>query len=225
MKLKHLVFGFIYTVAAAVYLFAYHILNLIIDEFGSKFSIISVPGVLIPVGLAIGIVFIMKNYISATWLKRLFLAGSLIFIAMPFANSVSKLAMNQANAVNPVVHAELKKRFNETMQSASTGTVIDFAAISDFEWDRMIVFGPYSTSSQINEKLGYTWTRSSLLLSNETDYMILFVHNGKVVQYLMYDGSMDSALLETFLPKSVKLVYEKPADMQHDRVHLKPYKN
>ena len=70
--------------------------------------------------------------------------------------------------------------------------VIDISKITDFEWEELFVFRPYTTGNQINESLGIKWsdeTKSSVVES-ESYSLFVFMDKGKVV-------------LDIFVPRSI----------------------
>ncbi|ULL16069.1 hypothetical protein DVH26_17410 [Paenibacillus sp. H1-7] len=223
MTIKRIIASLIYAVLAAIYLYGYKLLNLIIDEFDSSFSMISVTGILLPFGLAVVVMVIVSSCFRSVRMKSAFIGLSLLLFLTPVLYSVSKLTANERQAVNPLRQAELAKRFKEALRGGTDGAPISMASVAPFDWDRLIVFGPYVSPSEVNGKLGYTWTRSSFLNSNETDYTILFVNNGKVVQSLYFAGSVDPAILGTFWPNDVMLAVDNQQGTFR-LPHLKKYK-
>jgi hypothetical protein len=86
----------------------------------------------------------------------------------------------------------LANNFETAVSRYQTGdlSVIDFSTLTDFTWDRVYIFGPYSSSKYINNKLGRYWICSHNV---ETRYfghisLIVFVENGHVVDYLHFPG-------------------------------------
>src|SRR5262249_3021890 len=63
------------------------------------------------------------------------------------------------------------------------GTVVDFAEIAPFEWDRVYVFGPYTPEEHIQKCLGFEWEsagRSSINSSKRAN-LVVFVRGSEVV--------------------------------------------
>ena len=63
------------------------------------------------------------------------------------------------------------------------GTVIDFAEVAPFAWDRVFIFHPYTPSREIDACLGFHWGgagRSSIEFSDGIN-LVVFVRNGAVV--------------------------------------------
>ncbi|MEK1832268.1 hypothetical protein AAAC51_35400 [Priestia megaterium] len=48
----------------------------------------------------------------------------------------------------------------KTNQSKEEASILDFNELCDFRWDKVYVFGPETTRSEVNEKLGFTWSEA-----------------------------------------------------------------
>ena len=68
---------------------------------------------------------------------------------------------------------------------ASGATSFDFAADPAFVWDRMYVFGCYSSRASVEKALGFSWPDFSKTTIESSDSVVLvaFVQNGKVVAW------------------------------------------
>jgi sensor histidine kinase YesM len=75
-------------------------------------------------------------------------------------------------------------------------SVIDFSSLTDFTWDRLFIFGPYTSSKTINNNLGTYWPCSHFTRIFYIDSMSLFVftNNGHVVQHLDFPRTMKEYL-------------------------------
>jgi hypothetical protein len=65
------------------------------------------------------------------------------------------------------------------------GTVVDFAEIAPFAWDRVYVFGPYTSPEHIDTCLGFPWptaSRSSINSSKGRN-LVVFVQGERVVRW------------------------------------------
>src|SRR5690348_5682657 len=81
----------------------------------------------------------------------------------------------------------LIKAFERSAQAANTSTnaVITVSALTDFQWDNLFVFGPYTTVEKIQSQLGYRWADAEKTHINLSDTfsLLVFVKDGKVVRY------------------------------------------
>ena len=132
--------------------------------------------------------------------KRLFF----LIIVLTFMAGVAYLALS---LFGPRVYVEpesvrinrqkLETLISNEISSYKTGetSVIDFSAIKmPFSWDRLYVFGPYTTSSKIDKVLGKSWNDKlcvTTIIGNDGIALLIFTNNGQVVQCLDYgrDGN------------------------------------
>ena len=68
--------------------------------------------------------------------------------------------------------------------SSNDSRPIDFAQITDFDWDRVYCFNAYSGQSGIEKTLGFSWPGlgGSEVEMSEGVTLIVFVKNGRVVR-------------------------------------------
>jgi hypothetical protein len=80
-------------------------------------------------------------------------------------------------------------------------TVVDFAKVAPFAWDRVFIFPPYTTREQIDSSLGFHWAgaRWSAVQNYEGWNLLVFVHDGAVVCWFDH-GRLDGDLMH--LPDS-----------------------
>jgi hypothetical protein len=66
------------------------------------------------------------------------------------------------------------------------GAVLRMADLTEFPWDRLYVFVPYTTPAQIERELGLPcpWTRRASIESRDDVALLLFVHDGRVTRHL-----------------------------------------
>lgn len=66
--------------------------------------------------------------------------------------------------------------------------VVDFSSITTFSWDRLYIFGPYTSSEKIDSILGSFWigSRFTSIKSSDRITLLVFTKNGRVVQYLEF---------------------------------------
>jgi len=79
------------------------------------------------------------------------------------------------------------KAFQRAAEAAlhSNERIVDISAVTDFEWDTMYVFGPYTPVETIDSQLGFDWpgAEKTHIYSSDTFYLLVFVKNQKVVKY------------------------------------------
>jgi len=68
------------------------------------------------------------------------------------------------------------------------GTVIDFAQVAPFSWDRLYIFGPYTAPKHVDTCLGFHWPeywRTSIRDSKRVN-LVVFVRGGEVVHWFEF---------------------------------------
>lgn len=76
---------------------------------------------------------------------------------------------------------------------ASDGQVIDFTEAVSFDWDRVFIFGPYTSPDRIDECLGFKWhaKKYSGIDSSRATNLVVFVRNDQVVCWFDHPRSQD----------------------------------
>jgi len=64
--------------------------------------------------------------------------------------------------------------------------------LDTFTWDRLYIFGPYTSPSSIQERLGKNWSPDRPFdLSLDIFVLLVFTDNGEIVQHVMYPRGPD----------------------------------
>ena len=73
--------------------------------------------------------------------------------------------------------------------AASNGdsAVVDITKLTAFPWERLHVFGPYTTSEKIEKELGFSWRRSDAIEMFDHFALLVFVQNQRVVRFVVHD--------------------------------------
>lgn len=74
---------------------------------------------------------------------------------------------------------------------------IDLSSLTDFDWEKVYIFGPYTTQEMINEKLGVNYKDPSSIDYRDDINLIVFLDNNKVVQYAEITRKYGDLLIET----------------------------
>lgn len=63
---------------------------------------------------------------------------------------------------------------------------IDFNKVTNFKWDKMYIFVPYTTDEEITKQLGFKWKYShkTNIRSLDNINLLVFVKDERVIQYL-----------------------------------------
>ena len=64
--------------------------------------------------------------------------------------------------------------------------------VTQFDWDKLFIYGPYTSVDRIYTQLGYQWPdaeRTGIEYS-ETEFLLVFVKDGKVVAHSKFSRSL-----------------------------------
>ena len=66
--------------------------------------------------------------------------------------------------------------------------VVEVAQLTDFDWDRMFVFAPYTDVKTVHKTLGYEWRGAEVSQIERMDrfHLLVFTKDSKVVKYFEY---------------------------------------
>jgi hypothetical protein len=69
-----------------------------------------------------------------------------------------------------------------------TNPVVSISSVTDFGWDKLFIFGPYTPVDRIQAQLGYRWTEAhkTHIDSSDTFYLLVFVKEGKVLRHFKF---------------------------------------
>lgn len=81
----------------------------------------------------------------------------------------------------------------DTWAGQPPGTILSMTDVVAGPWDFLYVFGPYTSPEEIGAALGFHWedSRASRLDLHDDAAMLLFVHNGTVVEALVQNRRLD----------------------------------
>jgi hypothetical protein len=88
---------------------------------------------------------------------------------------------------NGVKHNKDFEKSIYSMVKDRTNKEIEVNSIVDFKWDKAYLFEPYSTEEQFEKQLGVEYEDPSHISSRDDIYLLVFLHEGKVVQYAEID--------------------------------------
>lgn len=88
----------------------------------------------------------------------------------------------------------------DSIDVAAGATSVDFSGEFDFDWDRVFVFGPYSTSEEVESSLGFDWREyaDSSIEGSDSVCLVVFVADGSVAAW--YDQPRSVDLIELGRP-------------------------
>ena len=88
-----------------------------------------------------------------------------------------------ATSCAPKPDQELGRRISVAAE-ASDVSVVNASEVAAFAWDRLFVFPPYTTSTQVEKELGVRWSESARIESDDTFVLLVFVDRGRVVRFI-----------------------------------------
>lgn len=111
-------------------------------------------------------------------------------------------------------------------QSQKEGAVIRFADLTDFEWDMVYIFGPYTPAAEVRKLMGFEWPdyKKFNLESSDTFNLIVFTKRNQVVRVEQHPRSQGD-----FAPASVNQSFSKSSAIfkvskENNWIVLKPEK-
>lgn len=99
------------------------------------------------------------------------------------ASAVVVLALVVGIASSVCADASLGDRITATVEKGP-GTKLVMADLTDFDWQKLYVFTPYTTQKQIDRTLGFEWHDTEGIELNDTMTLLAFVDDGKVVSHV-----------------------------------------
>lgn len=98
----------------------------------------------------------------------------------------------QNESERSLLHYDLSTAISEYKEGREP--YVDFSAITRFPWDRMYIFGPYTSCKYINQTLRTFWIGCGFTniesIGNES--LFVFTKDGWVVQYVKYETDLSS---------------------------------
>lgn len=109
-------------------------------------------------------------------MKKKYIIG---FIILLFCSILSLLVLKLSRFTEDT---SLKNNIIETIQTADE---IDFNKITDFDWDKLYIFTPYSIPEDVLKQDGIHSRKSNFRIELlDTFYMVGFVKSNKLISYI-----------------------------------------
>jgi hypothetical protein len=93
------------------------------------------------------------------------------------------LALATLLALSACADSGLDERITSTVDEAS-GTQLRMSDLTDFAWEKLYVFPPYTSQKRIDRALGFEWSDPSGISVKDTITLLVFVDDGEVVSYV-----------------------------------------
>jgi hypothetical protein len=91
---------------------------------------------------------------------------------------------------------ELEKSFSSAIKEKSVEE-IDLNSLIDFDWEKAYLINPYTSQEMINEQLGFKYKDPSTMVNRDDIFLVVFIHNNKVVQYAELTSQFGSLVPES----------------------------
>ena len=79
--------------------------------------------------------------------------------------------------------SDLSARIGDTVKQGP-GTKVVMSDLTDFDWQQLYVFAPYTTQKRIHRALGFEWSDPEGIELRDNISLLVFVSDGKVVKYV-----------------------------------------
>jgi len=116
---------------------------------------------------------------------------AIVILVSVFLATLSSKEKSQKSQINQ--REQLAVDLDGLIELYKNGKVdaIDMASITPFDWDKLYLFGPYSTAEKIFSTLGFSGDIKSYITTDDRIILFVFVKNNKVVQYMDYPRNTD----------------------------------
>ena len=112
------------------------------------------------------------------------------------ALAIGLLAGSWSSAL--IIRQRFERDLSERIkQQAQRDSSLSFRSVTDFEWDRLYIFQPYTTKSEIEQTLRTTWTGSMSIESGKGINLLVFTKNQRVVRYAELSRDIDFVVPKT----------------------------
>jgi hypothetical protein len=70
--------------------------------------------------------------------------------------------------------------------TATTNPIVTVSAVTNFAWDKLFIYGPYTPVDRIHAQLGFKWSEAQKthIDSSDTFYLLVFVKSSNVVRHV-----------------------------------------
>ncbi|PGZ97836.1 hypothetical protein COE51_13305 [Bacillus pseudomycoides] len=110
-------------------------------------------------------------------------------------------------------NVQQNKKLEESIHSVvenKSESEIDISSLAKFTWDKAFIFPPYTTQESIDEQLGVHYKDLSNIDMRDDIYLLVFLNEGKVIQYAEINRQQSDFSIGEFTPSSssIKIVRE-----------------
>jgi len=107
----------------------------------------------------------------------------------------------------------------------SGDSTVTISAVTDFAWDKLFIFAPYTPVAKIETELGYKWAEAegTAIQSSDTFYLLVFTKNEKVVNFFKFPrtiGDFQNLEAGNVFPYGGDAFEVKPSTVESKRLIL-----
>ncbi len=115
------------------------------------------------------------------------LVGALFFCATGFRSCLSLIMDSERDYLANKLATHIQQR-----RESDKNAIVSLKDVTDFEWDRIYVFPPYTSVKEIHTALGYDWDEAENTGIHMFDSfnLLVFTRAGKVVGYVKYPHTL-----------------------------------
>lgn len=110
--------------------------------------------------------------------------------------------------------SSLEASLSTAIRAAPDGDTLQLNEVTDFAWERLYLFGPYTTDGVINEALGFNWSGAADTGIGQSDghNLLVFVDGQEVVDWAMLGRAVgDFPGHGEFTPAEAKFIVRRNA--------------
>ncbi|KGR85537.1 hypothetical protein [Lysinibacillus odysseyi] len=123
----------------------------------------------------------------------------------------SFLLLSGCNGSDIKRSTELEKEFHSAINTVSDNrdSEVYIKTLANFKWDKAFLINPYTSQEEIEKQISVTFKDPSNINSRDDIYLLIFLHQGKVIQYAEIDRLKSSLSLgeKAYLTPSDDVIY------------------
>lgn len=140
-----------------------------------------------------------------------FLLVLIVFLLLPAASCLNKNLVNREIVMNSDLEKRLETKIKNKVESKDQ-TPFNIKSLTDFDWDHLYIFTPYTPFTFIKETIGEEADKLKKVNmdTREEINLLVFMNNGKIESYLEFPrrkGDFDKINRpEGFNPESASFI-------------------
>ncbi|MQR94168.1 hypothetical protein [Fictibacillus phosphorivorans] len=120
---------------------------------------------------------------------------------------ISILILQLLTGCSRVTHNTDLENSIQTIVKDKNKSQVNIDSLANFEWDKGYLFPPYTAEESMEKKMGVNFKDRSNINSRDDIYLLVFLNNEKVVQYVeMYRNQSDFSIEKEYITPSKALI-------------------